>query len=201
MGKRRGLTADDIDIWRRAMRTTTALPGRDLPPASPKPKPKPAPARGEAPSLDPLTPASKPLAKDHSRNTAPSHHHSLDGATARRVRRGQLSVEGRIDLHGMRQDEAHSALTRFIIASATRGRRCVLVITGKGGRAKATDFESVFMARRTDRGGQGEGVLKRMVPLWLGQDPLRHRIFSIQSAHPKDGGSGALYVFLKRGRT
>ncbi|MGF1453996.1 MAG: Smr/MutS family protein [Alphaproteobacteria bacterium] len=135
--------------------------------------------------------------QDRGSGTPASAFNGLDAATARRVRRGRLSVDGRIDLHGMRQDEAHGALNRFIMAANARGWRCVLVITGKGDRARREDMEAVFMARR----GQGEGVLKRMVPLWLGQEPLRSRIYSVQAAHQRDGGSGALYIFLKRGRT
>lgn len=104
----------------------------------------------------------------------------VDRRTADRFRKGRMGVERRIDLHGMTQDQAHSALTRFIETSSFEGLRCVLVITGKGMR--------------------GEGVLRRMVPRWLNDTRLRQRILSFSHAQIPDGGDGALYVLLKRQR-
>ena len=88
-----------------------------------------------------------------------------------------------MDLHGMTQDQAHRALNAFIDASSHAGRRCVLVITGKGG-----------------RGDGSVGVLREQVPRWLNQAPLRPLVLAFSYATPKDGGEGALYVLLKRKR-
>lgn len=93
-----------------------------------------------------------------------------------------MDIDGRLDLHGMSQAEAHDALTGFVLASHRMGRRAVLVITGKG----------LY--------GERSGVLKSAVPRWLNEAPLRDRILAFQPAQPKDGGSGALYVLLKRRR-
>jgi len=105
----------------------------------------------------------------------------LDKRTAQRLKRGQLAIEGRLDLHHKTQAEAHQALDRFINESVLTGRRTVIVITGKG--LKPT----------------GEvGVLRTMVPRWLKQTPLRENIVAFCEAAPKDGGSGALYLRLKK---
>lgn len=93
-----------------------------------------------------------------------------------------MPVEARLDLHGHTQETAFRALTGFIEGSAAAGRRCVLVITGKGSGA-----------------GSG-GVLRSAVPRWLAQPGLRRHILSISEARQKDGGAGALYVLLRRKR-
>ncbi len=198
MAKGRSLTAEESALWRRAMRHTEPL--SDRPSESPNPDPKPVAAAASEP------PASRPLSRPSPEQPAPKKPdpkptqekrlHGLDSATARKARRGKLSVEGRIDLHGMRQDEAHGALIRFVMSSVTRGRRCVLVITGKGGRER-DDGDALFMSRQ----GTGDGVLRRMLPVWLAQEPLRSRVYACEAAHSRDGGSGAFYVFLKRARS
>ena len=85
--------------------------------------------------------------------------------------------EARLDLHGMTRNEAHEALKLFINREKLRGSKCVLVITGKG----------------HGKGGDGLGILKRKVPLWLEVSKIA-RSWSIAS--PRDGGEGALYVYL-----
>ena len=92
-------------------------------------------------------------------------------------------MQAHIDLHGLRKDEAHAEVEMFITASRTAGRRCVLVITGKG-----------------RPGVEGGGVLKRAVPRWLNEPSLRSQVLAFATAQPKDGGAGALYVLLKRVR-
>ena len=106
----------------------------------------------------------------------------LDKRSARRLKRGLREIEARLDLHGFRQEEAHRALTSFIAGSYKAGKRCVLVITGKG------------------QVSEGGGVLRTNVPRWLNQAPNRMRILSFTHATPADGGTGALYVLLKRQR-
>ncbi len=107
----------------------------------------------------------------------------VDKRTAVRLKRGQLAIEGRIDLHGMTQAKAHRALEGFLIASQAAGKRCVLVITGKGLRPTGET-----------------GVLRNLVPRWMNAPALRGRVLSFCAAQPRDGGTGALYVLLKRER-
>ena len=104
----------------------------------------------------------------------------IDRANAERLKRGMHSIEARLDLHGMTQAEAHGALCAFIAASRASGRRCVLVITGRG------------------LGQSGPGVLKSSVPRWLEEPELRRQILAIAPAQPQHGGPGATYLLLRR---
>ncbi|MDY6859138.1 MAG: Smr/MutS family protein [Pseudomonadota bacterium] len=105
------------------------------------------------------------------------------------MKRGKLSPEARIDLHGMTVAQAHPALTSFILRAHADGKRLVLVITGKGKRA---EDDGPIPVRR--------GVLKHQVPHWLTSPPLGSAVLQITPAHAKHGGTGAYYVYLKRQR-
>ncbi len=104
------------------------------------------------------------------------------------LRRGKKSVDARIDLHGMRQSEAHGALLRFLHRAQGAGHSVVLVITGKGG--------------APGQGGLSDerGVLRRMVPHWLSLPDVRALVIGFDEAAAQHGGSGALYVRLRRRR-
>jgi DNA-nicking Smr family endonuclease len=114
----------------------------------------------------------------------------MDAKAFTRMRRGKLPVEGRIDLHGMTLDQAHPALIEYILTANAMGKRLVLVITGKGTTKRNHD---VFAH-------QGQGVLKRQVPLWLRMAPLSGAVLQVSEAHQSHGGSGAYYVYLRRAR-
>jgi DNA-nicking Smr family endonuclease len=106
----------------------------------------------------------------------------IDRANAERLKRGLHKIEARLDLHGMTQAAAHQALSAFIANSRDAGRRCVLVITGRG------------------LGQSGPGVLKSSVPRWLEEPELRRQILAIAQAQPHHGGAGASYLLLRRRR-
>ena len=113
----------------------------------------------------------------------------MDQKTFSRMSRGKLKPEGRIDLHGMTLDRAHSALSRFIMASHGSGKRLVLVITGKG--------------KHRDDGGPIPvrfGVLRHQVPQWLSAPPLATMVLQVSEAHISHGGGGAYYIYLRRMR-
>ncbi|MEI6558003.1 MAG: Smr/MutS family protein [Rhodospirillaceae bacterium] len=175
----RSPTAEEMALWRASMRD--AVPFRRAaeaeavppPPLSRPPSPMPAAAAPARPS---------PPARHRQPPLEPGRSAGLDRRTDERLRRGQLPIEARIDLHGLTQPAAFDALYRFVIASHAGGRRCVLVITGKGPVS------------------QGGGVLRSMVPRWLAEPTLRRRIIALHRAQPRDGGDGALYVLLKRQR-
>lgn len=105
------------------------------------------------------------------------------------MKRGKLKPESRIDLHGMRLDQAHGALVRFVLSSQASGRRLVLVITGKG---KTREEPGPIPTPR--------GVLKHQVPQWLSLPPLAQAVLQVTPAHQRHGGEGAYYVYLRRGR-
>lgn len=104
----------------------------------------------------------------------------LDRPTSAKIRRGVLAIEATLDLHGATQETAHALLIRFIAQAEARSLRTVLVITGKG------------------RGGK-DGVLRRLLPLWLDESPLRERIIAYDVAGPRHGGGGAWYIRIKKG--
>ncbi len=193
MTSRRGkgeLSDQDLDLWRRVAATAKPLKKRPAPkhagPAEEEPPPRSVPARKpSAPKLaPPAKPAKAPAGKTRPKPPDLTHGTSagLDKRRAVRLRKGLLPLEGRLDLHGLIQDEARARLDRFLAAAARQNKRCVLVITGKG------------------RGAAGEGVLKTQVPRWLNEPHNRDLVVSFTHAQPKDGGAGALYVLLKRKR-
>ena len=114
----------------------------------------------------------------------------MDGRTHRRMRRGKLEPEARIDLHGLTLDRAQPALAGFVRASHAAGRRLVLVITGKG---RADDGGGDWTGRRP-------GALRRQVPMWLHGPGLAGMVQQVTPAHRRHGGDGALYVYLRRAR-
>lgn len=101
----------------------------------------------------------------------------LDGRTQRRLSRGNVSIDRRLDLHGHTAAQAQLILQAFIENAAHSGCRCVLVITGKGA-----------------------GVLRGHVPDWLKLKPLSGLVLALAEAQQADGGSGAFYVLLRRRR-
>ena len=164
-------------LFRSVMRDAT--PRRAAAPLPDAPPPGPA-AAPEAPDSAPFAPGPA-AARTALPDLAPGAFAGIDKRSALRLKRGQTPIGDRLDLHGMTQAEAHRALNDFVAEAADAGHRCVLVITGKG------------------RGGT-EGVLRRRVPDWLNQPPLRPLILGIAQAQPRDGGSGALYLLLRRRR-
>ena len=91
----------------------------------------------------------------------------------------------------MTQEEARRALDRFLTSAASDGKRCVLVITGKG--SARTDDAGIMPDREI-------GVLRRSLPRWLALPGLRDLVVAYHNAKPKDGGEGAFYVLLRRRR-
>jgi DNA-nicking Smr family endonuclease len=122
----------------------------------------------------PATPALTPLAP-------------LDRRLKRRLSSGRAEVDDVIDLHGMTQAQAHQALNAFLWRAAGAGAKIVLVVTGKGKMQDSGDFD----------GGE-RGVLRRHAPQWLRDSSLRSIVLSVEEAGRPHGGSGALYVRLRR---
>lgn len=112
----------------------------------------------------------------------------LERRLKQRLSRGSHPLDAVIDLHGMRQTEAHEALRRFIYAAQRQGASIILVVTGKG----ASGVQ--------DQGsGEERGVLRRTVPHWLRMPDLRPYVIGFETAAQHHGGSGALYVRIRRG--
>ena len=101
----------------------------------------------------------------------------IDSHTKRRLFRGEVPINRRLDLHGLTAARAQTRLENFIQQAAHDGCRCVLVITGKGA-----------------------GILQGQVPGWLKRPPLSSVVLALAEARPADGGAGAFYVLLRRRR-
>jgi DNA-nicking Smr family endonuclease len=112
----------------------------------------------------------------------------LNRRQTRRIAAGKTDIDGRIDLHGLRQAEAHARLRAFLERAYAAGLKTVLVITGKGAPADRRDT--------LDEGQRG--VLRRSVPLWLAQAELSHIVLSYGAAGTRHGGGGAVYVRLRK---
>ena len=135
-------------------------------------------------NASPFVPPSKPK---------PDQNPQLDARTDNKLRKGKMPIEGRLDLHGHTQDQAHRMLNDFVLRAHADGKRCILVITGKGrGGLLAKDW---FSPNRED------GILKQKLPQWIAMHPLRDLVLKATTAAPKDGGGGAWYLYLKRDRT
>lgn len=175
---------EELALWRTAMRDAKPLK-RSRPAAKKTAPPQPTPSEPPPPAKQkrtapPVPPPPLPPLKPP--ELAPGRFAGVDKRLAERLKRGQLAIEAMLDLHGLTQEEAHRQLDGFLAHSAHAGRRCILIITGKG----------IWRSE--------SGILREMVPRWLNEAPNRARVLAIAHAQPRHGGEGALYVLLKRKR-
>lgn len=168
---RRRLGEDERALFEKVMRSVRPLDPRDTVAA---PVPAPAPLRPAARKPVPAAPgASAELA-------------GIDRRTARKLERGRIGIEARLDLHGHDQATAHRRLARFVVEQATVGRKSVLVITGKG------------MISERPHDEPQRGVLRRLVPMWLAAPDLRPYVLGLRNAARQHGGAGAYYLLLRK---
>jgi DNA-nicking Smr family endonuclease len=168
----------DARLWRIV--TATVRPLRRRAPARLRTEAPAQPAGAAAP------PAAQPAKQAHAppprqRPVAARHPvppPAIEPGRRRRLERGRDDVAATIDLHGLDQDRARAALTAFLLRGWAEHRRSILVITGKG--------------------ALGDGILRRRVPEWLAEPPLRQIVAGLSEAHRRHGGEGAIYVALKR---
>ena len=178
---------DDAALWEQVTQTVTELPSRrDMVSLPDDVRAIDVPATAnpdivQKPAAKPQ-PFTLPAKTNHSRpaDLRLGEHSGIDRSNARRLQRGQMALEDRLDLHGLSKEQAHKRLVAFISRAVQQNLRHVLVITGKG--------------------RDGQGVLRHEVPLWLKDAPLAVYINAISHAQPQDGGTGALYIRLKRKR-
>lgn len=203
--RKRGLRPEEEELWRKVARGATPLGrprtklGLSLDDDSAKPAASDAGKPRAGSGTDPIQPfevgqksrgqaGSRALMSGEGAGKPSGAALRMDRKSFGKMKRGKLRPEGRIDLHGMTLDQAQPALTGFILEAHARGKRLVLVITGKG-------------RTRRDSGGpvpERGGVLRRQVPLWLGQGALKSAILQVTPAHISHGGEGAYYVYLAR---
>jgi DNA-nicking Smr family endonuclease len=125
--------------------------------------------------------------------SAPGAQPHFDRRQAKKIATGKIEIEGRLDLHGLRESEAHVRLRGFLRQAQAQGKRTVLVITGKGRDSDDPHAPFDFGHERAPR-----GILKRNVPRWLAEPEIAPLVVSYTTAHTRHGGDGALYVHLRR---
>lgn len=178
------LTKADREIWDRLRQTVKPLRKRK----SAKPeaalelaKPVDQPAEAQSKKVKTQRPiASPPPVKP--KIPVPPALAPLEERTRRKLGRGLVEIDAKIDLHGMRQERAHDALVGFLRQAQANGHRIVLVVTGKG------------------KVGEERGVLRNSVPGWLSRSDLRDLVVGFQEAGRRHGGEGALYIRIRRPR-
>lgn len=175
----RRLSRAEVELWTVVTESVQPMRGRArAPEPSPeepavvaenkeKPTRRAASSSPVAPRAAPSSPSAAPIA-------------DIDHRTRSKIRRGRLEVDVRLDLHGMRQDEAQRALTGFLRRAQQDGARLAIVVTGKG------------LSREEG------GVLRRVVPMWLQAPSLRGIVVGFGEAARQHGGEGALYVRIRR---
>lgn len=180
MASRRRISDEETAEFRRAMSGVRQLTDDRAP--QPVSRPAPKPRRQALPAavsdaLMPDDPGPQPPGFGERQSFS---RPGVQQRVLRKLARGQIPVDEELDLHGMRVDEARQALARFLEESRSRGRRCIRIITGKGFGSRAA-----------------APVLKGQVDRWL---RLRPEILAFCSATQRDGGTGAVYVLLRRSR-
>jgi DNA-nicking Smr family endonuclease len=143
------------------------------------------PVRAARPPAPPPTAAEPPADRSAKPSTPPLA--PIERRLRRELSRGRAAIDGALDLHGLTQAEAHQALRGFLRHNQARGARLVIIVTGKGG---TLDEFSGWPNER--------GVLKRLTPQWLREPDLRSVVLGFEEAGRAHGGSGALYVRLRR---
>jgi DNA-nicking Smr family endonuclease len=180
---------DDLSLWQQAMRDVKRLFGAAEPGGGPV-------ISSEAPVKPTLRPARRPLPYttiEPSYGLAPSPvpmsppNPGIDRRTEDKFRKGKMAIDGRIDLHGMTLKEAHATVRDYILLQSAAGKRCLLIITGKG-----SGGGSLSDAPR--------GQIRQSLGHWLDAPDLRPLILSVAPAQRGHGGDGAFYVLLRRNR-
>jgi DNA-nicking Smr family endonuclease len=172
MKRSRALSDDERMLWSTVTRSIAPLKGRKAATEAVEKALVVAPQKHKAPSAPPVAPPQR----------TPLPLAAMDRRARQKVARGRTEIGGRLDLHGLTQAEAHGVLARFLHQAQARDARVVLVITGKGG------------------SGEGRGVLKRQVPLWLEGAEFRTLVIGFEAAAIGHGGEGALYVRVRKAR-
>jgi DNA-nicking Smr family endonuclease len=183
-GKQRGAEPprsddDDSELFRRLVADAKPLETDTVPPPPRRSSPRARFTRRDRQDVLRESVECTPGESDRSGEELRYQHPSVSRITMRRLARGGFSIQSEIDLHGLTSSEAKAELRQFLADSVMRGHTCVRIVHGKG------------------RGSGAAGpVLKRMVDQWLRRWDA---VLAFVTARPADGGSGAIYVLLRRG--
>ncbi len=199
-----GLSGEDRTLWEFVTEQVEPLSPRggplaigvdlDAPETPASVKPRVAPRHEEIqPARERKWQKLEPVATPRAPTRVAPVHAPFDRRKARQIAKGRVEIEARIDLHGLREHEAHMRLAGFLRQAHAAGKRTVLVITGKG-RVDDDPYRPFSMG--DDR--REPGVLRRNVPRWLAEPDLARIVVSYTTASIRHGGEGALYIHLRR---
>jgi len=178
----------DFALWEDVARTI-----KPLHKAKARKKP-PAKAEAPPPAVKPASPG-KPIARPPVIRHDPPPITGLDRRSERRMTRGDVEIEARIDLHGTGIERSRERLLNFLTSSRSEGLRLVLVITGKG----ASPFtRHTLHGKGHYHAPERQGRLRQLAPEWFHENEFRAHIAGFQPAHPRHGGGGAFYVRLRK---
>ena len=177
---------NDDELWAVAIEGAAPLADR-----SARIKPDPEPIAIAAVPLDPelaaydelraLVAGAAPFDIADSDEFIEGAARGLDHHVLRRLRRGEFAVQAHVDLHGMKRDEARAELETFLARARQGGKRCVLVVHGRGLHSK-----------------DQVPVLKDALKRWMKTARFADHVLAFATARPHDGGLGAVYVLLRR---
>lgn len=179
--RRRDLSGEEQRLWASIARTAQPLRGKslpDVPPAREEAEQQAAPSH--VASKGPSAPAPiQPVARGRTAAMPPPLH-PIERPVRRKIGKGRIALEDRIDLHGQTEAVAHVTLLFFLRRAQGRGLRHVLVITGRGASFGST------------------GTLKRALPHWFSTPEFRGLVAGFEAAERGHGGAGAFYVRVRR---
>lgn len=170
----------DADIFATAMRNIKPLggKGREVPPAK-----RQAPIHTDAHAAEESFAEQPEFALTYSDEYLEGYVTGMDGLILQRLRQGQFSPEGHLDLHGLNAEQAFEALKDFLRQAWFKGLRTVLIVPGRGRNSPA-----------------GLGILRQKLPYWLSHEPFKRLVLAFCTAQPHDGGTGSVYVLLRKAR-
>jgi len=182
--RREGLS--DEDLWQMAIDGAAPLEDRQE-----RIRPGPRPQARVPAQLDPeivayeelraLVRGEAPFDLSDSDEFIEGSVHGLDPRVVRRLRKGEFAVQGHVDLHGMTREEAKAALEAYVLRARHAGKRCVLVVHGRGLHSK-----------------DQVPVLKDALKRWMATARFSEHVLAFATARPHDGGAGAVYLLLRR---
>lgn len=179
----RRLNPEERALWEKVVASVKPL--HRVPATAPAEAP-PSPAPAPAPVARRSAPAPKAAARPRPEVARPGPGITLDAGWDRRLSRGLVQPEATVDLHGHNLATAYDLLDRRLDQAIASGARLLLLITGK----PPTD----------DRRPVGRGAIRAAVGDWLAASRHAGDIAAVRNAHPRHGGSGALYIVLRRKR-
>ena len=194
--KPRKLTDGEQALWNKVVKQVEAIENMPAAQLEAALKPTKKPTGSTPPELKQFRIGAKAPAKKPTPKTPPSYvdrpsqtSPNMDRKNFQRLLKGQLEIDGTLDLHGLTADQARTQLNLYVQNAHRMGSRLLLIITGKGNKHTVDEF-----------GRPRSGVIKSGVPEWLKTGTLSGLVLQVTQAHNKHGGGGAYYVYLRRAR-